>query len=527
MFLNPFKRKRPKEGDAQPAGEGVQAAAAYPDSPPPKVKAQQQSRPAYLSTARPNKDSALRAKERNLANVEIASTVRKGSSTKEIVRDMGAASPDLSAAITSYVRAAITAGWVAAAYKRDGTIDVPATETLQQVLTWVNFMTDPEMGFDSTPSLRSACETWARELMLEGAAAGELVLSKALLPDYMQPVAVRTLRLYPSADGRRVIPKQSVGSDEVSLDIPSFFMVYLDRDVADPYPVSPIEPAQQAVLFAEDFLSDIRRIVKKALHPRLKVTIDHDKFMKSIPQSVLADEEKFIKYRNDVVTEIEGRINGLEPEDVLVVFDTLGIEVIDHGNTNLSNEYKVIQDIIDAKMSTGAKVMPTALGHSGTSNTASTESVLFVKYVEGAVQFKLNEIISKMLTLAVRLFGHDVYVDFAFNTIELRPDSELESFRSMKQSRVLDLLSLGLLSDEQASLMLTGRLPPAGYKKLSGTMFRAGAGTATPAGDGYNGASNGGSALNKSLDGDAPQGQKGGRGKQESLKQAEVVPLHG
>jgi hypothetical protein len=43
----------------------------------------------------------------------------------------------------------------------------------------------------------------------------------------------------------------------------------------------------------------------------------------------------------------------------------------------------------------------------------------------------------------------------------------------MEQSRILDLLSLGLLDDNEASLKLTGQLPPAGYTPKSGTMFRS------------------------------------------------------
>jgi hypothetical protein len=131
-----------------------------------------------------------------------------------------------------------------------------------------------------------------------------------------------------------------------------------------------------------------------------------------------------------------------------------------------------------------------------------------MKYVEGTIWAKLNEMYSKMFTLAVRLLGHDVYVEFQYNTIDLRPESELESFRSMKQSRILDLLSLGMVTDEHASILLTGSMPPAGYKKLSGTGFRATAKT-EPAGDGYNGASNSGSTMNQNLKSDAPEGAKG------------------
>jgi hypothetical protein len=70
--------------------------------------------------------------------------------------------------------------------------------------------------------------------------------------------------------------------------------------------------------------------------------------------------------------------------------------------------------------------------------------------------------------------GQDCYVEFSYANIYLRPESELEAYKSMEQSRVLELLSLGFITDEEASLRLTGNLPPKGMKPLSGTMFKAG-----------------------------------------------------
>jgi hypothetical protein len=42
----------------------------------------------------------------------------------------------------------------------------------------------------------------------------------------------------------------------------------------------------------------------------------------------------------------------------------------------------------------------------------------------------------------------------------------------MRQSRILEQLSLGLITDAEANLELTGTLPPPGAPKLSGTMFK-------------------------------------------------------
>ena len=47
------------------------------------------------------------------------------------------------------------------------------------------------------------------------------------------------------------------------------------------------------------------------------------------------------------------------------------------------------------------------------------------------------------------------------------------SFAQTRQMRIMEQLETGMLTDVEACLMLTGKLPPPGYKPLSGTMFRS------------------------------------------------------
>ena len=387
----------------------------------------------------------------------------------------------------------------------------------------MNILNDYSIGYDDSLSIRSLSETWSLDLLMYGGMAGELVLDKARLPDKIQPVSLTQIRLYPSTDGKKLVPRQILGGVEIDLDIPTFFMVNLDQDPLQPHASSPLESAIQGVIFANDFMNDVRRIVKKAIHPRVIVTVNEEKFRAGIPPEVKYDNAKLNEYMAAVFSDLEQKVNGLNPEDAMIVFDTIGIEVVDHGNTNLSNEYKVIQELADSKLATGAKVLPTVLGHANsTSNTASAEVLIFQKYVEGTVWAKLNEMFSKMLTLAVRLMGYDVYVEFRYNSIDLRPESELEAFRTMKASRMLDLLSLGFMTDEEASIELTGHLPPPGFKPLSGTNFRQPK-PATPAGDGYNGASNSGSTTNQNLNPDTPTAAKSKNGGKKAEVDLELV----
>jgi len=70
--------------------------------------------------------------------------------------------------------------------------------------------------------------------------------------------------------------------------------------------------------------------------------------------------------------------------------------------------------------------------------------------------------------------GQPVFVKFAYDDVNLKPELELESFKMVRQSRVTEQLSLGFISDLEASVQLTGTIPPEGFKPLSETYFKTG-----------------------------------------------------
>jgi hypothetical protein len=456
------------KGPVTSTTSGGGAGSKLPPAPIPKAPKGQQSIPSHLTTANPA-DTPLPEQDRRLAGVDIT-TLRSGATTKQIIRDFAAASPDLSAAVNAYLRTAITDTYTVVARDPDGTFNRDATDLAQQIMVRMDILGNYDDGFSGVWSIRSVSESLAKELLFNGSCAIELVLDKARLPRTLAPVSTTKIKFAPDTQWLR--PIQFIGGEQIDLDIPTFFYVSLDQDLLQAYSASPLESAIQPVLFAAEFMNDIRRIVKRAVHPRLGVKIDLEKFKKSIPTEILHDQEKLTAFMASMVADIESRVNGLKPEDALVYFDTLGIDLLNNGNISLSKEYEVLDAMANAKLATGAKTLPSILGHgSGSQNIASSETLIFMKNVEGAVQLKLNEIYSKAITLAVRLFGQDVTVEFKYAPIDLRPISELEAFKVMKQSRVLELLSYGFLQDDEASIVLTGKLTPPGFKPLSGTGF--------------------------------------------------------
>lgn len=457
----------------RPAAE-KSAAAALPPVVEPKVPNKVQTQPSMSKrTATSKGEQKLAAADRRTANLDLLS-LRNGTSTKSTIHDLAQVSPDLSAAVTAYLRLVVTKEFTAVGYNLDGTINPDATALAQQLISRFNYLTDYTDGFSGVSSIHSLAESLAKELRLYGSCSMELVLDKARVPNRLQPISTTQIDFWEDDSGY-TFPVQKINGREIPLDVPTFFYEALDQDLLVAYSDSPMEAALTATLADAEFTNDVRRVIKRALHPRLNVSIDTDKFRKSVPLDIAADPDKVRAYQEEFISNISTTVNGLEPDDALIAFDSIGFSYLNNGNSTLSDEWTTLQESINSKMATGAKAPPTVLGHSsGSQNIASTETLLFLKYCEG-VQNHVNSILSRALTLATRLLGQDCYVQFKFASIDMRPESELEAFFAMKQSRVLMQLSIGLISDEEASILLTGRLPPPGAPKLSGTFFMAGA----------------------------------------------------
>lgn len=441
-----------------------------------KVPKQAQSGAVYLTKSAMSSGQPLKIDERNLVNKDITS-YSKESDTQKVIRNFAIAMPDLSASVDAYIRMATTKNYKAVAKNLDGTFNRDATTALQSILTRFNVLKNYEEGFSNTASIRAVAEMLAKELRYYGACALELVLDKQRMPVRLQPVTVTSIQFVPEKD-RTLKPIQKLDNEDIDLDIPTFFYRSIDQDLLSPYANSPMEAALQPALFNQQFMNDLRRIIRQAIHPRINVKIDSESLLAQMPASYGDEDEdegdesnKINKFIRSVVDDVANTINNMAPEDAFVFTDSIEVSYMTAGNNSHDSEIANLQNMIDGKVATGTKTLPAILGYgSASSNIASTESLLFMKSAEG-LQFALNDIFSQALTLAMRLVGYDVYVDFSFDPINLRPDVELEAFEAMEQSRILELLSLGFLSEDEASLILTGKLAPEGMTPLAGTRF--------------------------------------------------------
>ncbi len=454
------------------ANLGFQAAAGQlPPLPLPRAPSRAVALPSF-KTQVARQEGALQRRDRQLANTDIT-TFRQGADSRTVLREFVNASPDLSATKSSYLRLGIPEDYTVVARDMDGAINLDATKMAQEILRRLTFLGDPTLGYNPVTDLQSLSEALGQEAVLYGGMGLELALDKQRLPTYLQAVSLTKL-VFKEEDGG-VYPVQVVGGEERSLDIPTFFYVSIDQDLTIAYSTSYFEPALQAVIADAQFLNDLRRSMVRSLQPRIIASIVEDKVKASMPPDVLNDPEKLAAAYGTILSTVTAAITSAQPEDAFVTMDAVDYKYMGGSGDSMkafSDNLLTVQKILESKVAAGAKSMPAVLGRDDSAGSATTSTMLFLKSVD-IIRRKLNLLYSRALSTAVRLQGMDCYVEFRYADIDLRPKGELEAYKSMEQSRLLEQLSLGLITDEEACIRLTGNLPPQGYVPKSGTMFRA------------------------------------------------------
>lgn len=408
----------------------------------------------------------------NYTNTDLTSLRNTGSGQKDVVKALSQNSPDASFAIYSKNRFAITDSYSVMAYTLDGKLDVAATESAIALANRLDKMPAYMDRYSAPTDFRSLSERALMQLQWFGSFGAQLILEEGLVPNRIEIFSTRDVKY--DQDSARIIPYMEIDGVRYDIDTPLAVIVDIDQDVSTPFSMSPLQSATQPLLADLEFTNDLRRAFSKVNLPRPAVKILADQFLASLPPEIRFDAKRLKEVQTSFIRDIQAELNGLNPEDCLVYFDTMVVEHLTAGNNSSADSVREQKSLVDAKVSSGLHTLPSLLGRGTTSTAASTEAMAYLRAVEGE-QEKLNTMFSLLLTTGVRLLGHDVYVQFVYADPELRPKSELESFRATKQSRVMELLSYGFISDEESSILLTGSLPSGNYSPLSGTQFYKGA----------------------------------------------------
>jgi hypothetical protein len=388
-----------------------------------------------------------------------------------LIKQLASIDPDMSAGIWNFLRLAdsgITATALDANFKPSQTYQ----RTLDAMLGRACGLGD-YANWDIRLGLGQQANQLMRYLLLRGSCALETVLGDDRRLYKFVGVDPYTVHFKQPERGKfRPWQRDLFTGQEVFLDIPTFFWQVLDPDTGTPFENPPFLPAVQAILFNMSVMQDLQRIVKRVAYPRISIKIIEATLRKFAPPAAQADPKQMTIWLNQQKQSIGNSLRDIKPEDAAVFFDSIELGVLE-SKSNASVDYKPLIQVIDQRVVSGLKTLPTILGRQfGSGQTVSgVEALLYAKSVACAQQV-VETLLARALTFCMRLEGKAAFVQVKYGEVSLRPSDELESFKALKQARILKNLSLGFISDEDASIALTGNpfLQP-NHIRLAGTGF--------------------------------------------------------
>lgn len=380
--------------------------------------------------------------------------------------------PDVTAAVNAYLTVANTEPMF---FVRDvnGVFSRDAYKTLNQILLLLGHQTDNSKGWERKRSLERVCEDFRYLLLLRGGIATELVYDKALAPSEIRNIDVATVKYYERVSNKFEPVQVPVGqSQEIPLSIPTFFAANFRTSPLSVYPTPPFVSAINTIAARQQVINDLYRIMNVTGFPRMDVTVLEAVLRNAAPASLNNSPTELNAWIEARIGEVRTSFAGIRPDQSLIHTDSVKVEMLNERAAASGINIEPVINVLNGQNQAGLKTVSTILGRGESGvNTASVESRVFALNAD-ALNGPVAEVLSGVLSLALQIAGHPVFVKVKFRPSELRPTTELEPHLVMRQSRLLDALSLGTITDEEFHIEMYGRLPPEGAPVLMGTGFR-------------------------------------------------------
>lgn len=387
------------------------------------------------------------------------------------------ADPDTTAAVNAYLTVANTEPMFMVR-DVDGAFSRDAYRTLNQIFLLLGYQADLTKGWQNKKSLARLCEEMRYMILLRGGVATELVFDKTMAPSELRLIDPATVRFYEREPGvYEPVQKVSGQTQDTDLNIPTFFWTTYRSSPLSIYPDPPFVAAINTIAARQQIINDLYRIMQATGFPRIDVTVMEEVLMKALPAALKGKPAETRQWVNSRIAEIQNNFANIRPDQSLVHTDSVEVSMLNEKMPGVGINIDSVIKVLNAQNQAGLKSVSTILGRGESGvNTASVESRVFALNAD-ALNAPVAEILGRALTVALQMAGHPVFVEVKFRPSELRPATELEPQLVMRQGRLLDALSLGLITDEEFHVQMYGRLPPEGAPLLSGTNFRTASAT--------------------------------------------------
>lgn len=380
--------------------------------------------------------------------------------------------PDISAAVNAYLTVANTQP-VIVVRDQNGEIDREAIKTVHDLVNALCDRWDYSQKFQLKPDMSAISEMMRHAILLRGALGTELVVDKMMLPSQIRIVDMGSIVWTEKTPGSYK-PEQVVAGQNAntSLDIPSFFVSFYRRNPNRIYSYSPFVSAINTVAARQQVINDLYRIMQITGFPRVELTVMEEILIKNAPADVRKDSSQLSTWINARLQEAANTFGNLRADHVYAHTDAITPSIMNDRKAGVELNINEVITVLNAQNQAALKVMATIIGRGEKgANTASVEARIFAMNADELNQ-PVAEMWSNLLTFALRLTGNPGRVEVEFAKAELRPETELEPQLTLKQARLLEQLSLGLITDDEYHLWMNRRVRPDSAPELSGTGFQ-------------------------------------------------------
>ncbi|RJF78089.1 hypothetical protein D3877_23450 [Azospirillum cavernae] len=413
--------------------------------------------------------------------------------SRSIMKEAFQGDPDVSAAVNAYLTVSNT-DMLVSVHDEQGNLDREGYAVLQQIIRRLTVQSDFS-AFQLKPSLRLLAAEMRYMILLRGGVANELVFDRTLAPSEIRQVDLATVRWKEPKPGQYKpvqIPAGGVG--EIPLDIPTFFVSFFRRDPTSIYTNSHFVSAINTIAARQQVINDLYRIMYVTGFPRIDIKVLEDVVRQSAPADVQADADKMANWARSKLQEIAKSFGSLRVDQAFIHWDSVEASIINDDNPGVGIDISKVIDVLNAQNQAALKVMSTIIGRGESGvNTASVEARIFSMNAD-EINEPVADNLSRLFTFALMMQGRANYAVVRFRKAELRPSLELENHMTMRQSRLLSLLSLGLINDDEFHMEMFGRHRPDDAPALAGTGFMTVSSTTTDTS-----AEESGNALDRSL----------------------------
>ena len=400
--------------------------------------------------------------------------LRNEKNSQELITEIFAQDPDLSNTVWSFLTVANTTPIIMALDLEDQ-VDRDAIKICKQLMVSLGSVTDYTLGFQRKKTLRKSAEEMRHMLLLRGSLGVEAVYNELLMLNEIRIVDMYNVRWYEKQSGL-LKPVQMVGDDEIKLDIPTFFYEDIYKSPTNAYAHSPFTSAINTIAATQQVINDLYRIMQITGYPRMDVTILEEVVLRNAPQTVLSDPTAKQRYVQAALSQVTSQFYNLRPDMPSVHLDSVQVGMVNDKAPGMAVDITHVIKVLDAQKQSGLHTLSTILGRGESGvNTATVEARLFTMSA-AALNKPVEDVLSAILTQAIRIMGSQSRVLVTFPEPELRSDDEREAQIVLRQQRLRSDLSYGLITDDEYHLKMYGRLAPEGTPELSGTNFEQTAG---------------------------------------------------